>query len=1171
MSKSAVSLQDLLQEKIVIFDGAMGTSLQKRRLTAEDFGGLDYEGCNENLVLTRPDVIEDVHRAYLEAGADVLETNTFGGTRLVLSEYHLQDQADLINQTAARLARKVADEFSTSDKPRFVAGSMGPTTKSISVTGGVTFMELVENFYAQAKALLEGGVDLILMETCQDTRNIKAGILGLERAKKELGVDIPLMISGTIEPMGTMLAGQTVEALYASVEHADPLAIGLNCATGPQFMTDHIRSLSEIAVCYTSAIPNAGLPDEEGRYNETPDMIASALEEFIQEGWVNILGGCCGTTPEHIAAIVRAAEGKAPRRPVKQARWHVSGIDYLEFTGDNRPVIVGERTNVIGSRMFKRLISEEKYEEASEIGRRQVRTGAQIVDVCLANPDRDEKTDMDRFLAILMKKIKAPLMIDSTDPEVIELALQYSQGKAVINSINLEDGEKRFAEVVPLAKQYGAALIVGCIDDDPKQGMALTVSRKVEIARRAYDLLTNKYGYPAHNIIFDPLVFPCATGDENYIGSAEQTILGVKAIKEALPLARTVLGVSNVSFGLPPAGREVLNAVFLYHCTKAGLDLAIVNPQKMERYASIPEEERRMAEDLLFNRGADPIGVFAAFYKEKKVVQEEKPKDNLSVEERLASCIVEGSKDGLIEALDEALKSHSPLEIINGPLMGGMDEVGRLFGANELIVAEVLQSAEVMKAAVSHLEPLMEKSDANRKGVMVLATVKGDVHDIGKNLVEIIFSNNGYKIVNLGIKVPPEELIRACREHRPSIIGLSGLLVKSAQQMVVTANDLRKAGITSPLMVGGAALSNRFTRLKIAPQYEGLVIYAKDAMNGLDLANQLTNEKQRPDLEKSLQAQTEKLSVLSHEKEEREASRAPRQRSAIIAADNDIPSPPDFKHHTLSHYSLEEIYPYLNLQTLMGKHLGLKGRVEALLAAQDEKALSLTASVRRIQEEVIEKDIINPRAVFQFFPVRREDDAILILNPSRVNEIERFAFPRQSSGDRLCLADFISADRSDNLAMFVSTCGGRELTDLAERCKRDGEYLKSHILQALAIECAEAFAELLHEKIRRMWGIIDPPDMTLKEKLHAKYRGIRVSPGYPACPRLEDQAPIFKLLKVEESIGAALTDGYMMEPEASVSAIVFHHPDAKYFNVGDADLAAFEKRLEEKVAAGAAG
>ncbi len=1163
----SISLQELLKEKIMIFDGAMGTSIQKRQLTATDFGGVDLEGCNENLVLTRPDVIEDVHRSFLEAGADVIETNTFGGTPLVLGEYGLQDQADSLNRAAAGIARRIADRYATPNKPRYVAGSMGPTTKSISVTGGVTFPVLVENFYRQAKSLIEGKVDLLLLETCQDTRNVKAGILGIQRAQVELGTQLPIMISGTIEPMGTMLAGQTVDAFYTSIEHAHPLSIGMNCATGPRFMTDHIRSLSEIATCYTSAIPNAGLPDEEGRYNETPENIASVLEGFVKNGWVNILGGCCGTTPAYIAAIAQMAEGKPPRQPNKTVRWHVSGIEYLEFTDDNRPIIVGERTNVIGSRKFKQLITEEKHEEASEIGRKQVRTGAQIIDVCLANPDRNELEDMDRFLGFLVKKVKAPLMIDSTDAKVIELGLQYSQGKAIINSINLEDGEERFAQVVPIAKQYGAALIVGCIDDDPKQGMALTVQRKVEVAQRSYTLLTEKYGYPPQNIIFDPLVFPCATGDENYIGSAEQTIHGVKAIKEALPLVRTILGISNVSFGLPPAGREILNAVFLYHCTKAGLDLAIVNAEKLERYASIPAEERAFAEDLLFNRGADPIGTFAAFYKEKKVKVDEKPKENRTVEERLSSAIVEGSKDGLIENLKEALQKYKPLEIINGPLMSGMDEVGRLFGNNELIVAEVLQSAEVMKAAVAHLEPLMEKSETHVKGIMVLATVKGDVHDIGKNLVEIIFSNNGYKIINLGIKVPPEAMINACHTHKPTMIGLSGLLVKSAQQMTITAHDLREAGIQLPMLVGGAALSNRFTRLKIAPEYQGLVIYAKDAMNGLDLANQLTNEKERPHLENQLREQTEKLSVLSHEKEERQAASTPKERPEIIHSDHLIPSPPDFMHHVLTEYPLDEIFPYLNLQTLLGKHLGLKGTVESLLKAKDEKAVHLMETVHRLQDEVVEKHIIQPRAVFQFFPARKVGDAISIQDPSRTGELERLLFPRQSSNDRLCLSDFVSPDREDNLAMFVASCGGATMTEFSERFKQEGEYLKSHTLQALAIECAEAFAELIHEKIRRMWGIIDPPQMTLKEKFHAKYQGIRVSAGYPSCPRLEDQVPLFRLLKVEESIGVALTDGYMMEPEASVSAIVFHHPDAKYFNIHDNDLIAFEKSLETMQAA----
>lgn len=1159
-----------MQEKIVIFDGAMGTSIQKYNLSAQDFGGPELEGCNENLVVTRPDVIAEIHRQYLLAGADVIETNTFGGTRLVLGEYGLQDHAYTINKAAAQLARRVADEIAAGGAPRFVAGSMGPTTKSISVTGGVTFPELVDYFTEQAKALIDGGVDLLLLETCQDTRNVKAGIIGIQKAQKEIGSNLPLAISGTIEPMGAMLAGQTVEALYASIEHAGMLSIGLNCATGPRFMTDHIRSLAEVSNCYVSCLPNAGLPDEEGRYTETPEKIAAALEGFVKEGWINILGGCCGTTPAYIAAIAQMAEGKAPRRPQKRTRWCVSGIDFLEFTDENRPIIVGERTNVIGSRAFKRTIAEEKYEEASEIGRKQVRMGAQIIDVCLANPDRDEKTDMERFLGFLVKKIKAPLMIDSTDASVIELALQYSQGKAIINSINLEDGEKRFTEIVPIARQYGAALVVGCIDDDPQQGMALTVERKVEIAKRSYDLLTNKYGFPPQDIIFDPLVFPCATGDENYIGSAEQTIHGVSAVKEALPLARTILGVSNVSFGLPPAGREIVNAVFLYHCTKAGLDLAIVNAEKLERYASIPAEERQLAEDLLFNRGEDPIAKFAAYYKDKTVQKTEKPKENRTLEERLSSYVVEGSKDGLTDDLDEALQKYKPLEIINGPLMKGMDEVGRLFGANELIVAEVLQSAEVMKAAVAHLEPFMQKNESSVKGVMVLATVKGDVHDIGKNLVEIIFSNNGFKIVNLGIKVPPEDLIRACNEHKPDMIGLSGLLVKSAQQMTVAARDLREAGVAAPIMVGGAALSNRFTRLKIAPEYNGLVVYAKDAMSGLDLANQLSDPARKDNLVKDIQEQTVKLQVLSQEKEEREIARAPRERISMIRADNEIPSPPDFSQHVLIDYSLEEIFPYLNMQTLMGKHLGLKGNYQQLIEAKDEKALALRDNVARMQDRILADKIIRPRAAFQFFPARRDGDAIAILTPSRHHEIERFLYPRQSSGDRLCLADFISAEREDNLAMFVVCCGGAEMTERSKRYKQNGEYVKSHLLQAMAIECAEAFAELLHAKIRRMWGIIDPPGMTLKEILHAKYQGVRVSAGYPACPRLEDQALLFKLLNVEKSIAVSLTDGFMMEPEASVSALVFHHHDAHYFNINDHDLAAFEKQLEETQAGTAA-
>lgn len=1155
-------LRELLKERILVLDGATGTFLQGLHLTAADFGGPELEGCNEALILNHPKAIELLHRAYLDAGCDIIETNTFGGTPLVLAEYGLQDKAHEINKTATLLARRLADEYSTSAKPRFVAGSIGPTTKSITVTGGITFQELIEHFYHQAKALIEGGVDLLLIETCQDTRNVKSAIIGCRQAMQEAGLDLPISVSGTIEPMGTMLAGQTVEALYASLEHANLLSIGINCATGPQFMTGHIRSLSDIATCLISCYPNAGLPDEEGHYNETPQSLVASLEKFADNGWINLLGGCCGTTPAHIQAIVEMVKDKKPRIPQSKAKCHISGIDYLELSDEDRPFFVGERTNVIGSRNFKTMIVEEQYEEASEIARRQVRNGAHVIDVCLANPDRDEMIDMEKFLSFLIKKVKAPIMIDSTDAEVIERSLQYTQGKSIINSINLEDGEERFARVVPIAHKYGATLVVGAIDDDPENGMAVTAERKLAVAKRSYDLLTNKYGIKPQDIIFDPLVFPCSTGDEKYIGSAVETINGVAAIKAAYPECKTILGVSNISFGLPAAGREVLNAVFLYHCTKAGLDYAIVNTEKLERYASIPEEEKHLAENLLFNRGNDPAGAFAAHFKHKKTV-EKPPKESLPLETRLSNYVIEGSKDGLIDDLNEAMQSQKPLEIINGPLMAGMDEVGRLFNKNELIVAEVLQSAEVMKTAVSHLEQFMEKADISTKGVMLLATVKGDVHDIGKNLVEMIFSNNGYKIINLGIKVHPEVIIKAAKEHSPDLIGLSGLLVKSAQQMTITAEDLKAAGISVPLMVGGAALSKTFTRLKIAPKYDGMVVYAKDAMHGLDLTNQLMDADRRQKLMAELLADDEILQRRADKKEEAGQEKHERKR-VTVSRDNDIPSPPGYKPTILNDYSLDEVFSYINLQMLLGKHLGLHGPIERMLEEKDEKAVKLYTQVRKFQDEIIEKKILKARAVFRFFPAKSHEDELQIWDTDKKHILETFVFPRQLDKDGLCLSDYVSPDRDDNINLFITTCSDATMLEWSDRFKQNGELLKSHMLQAIALESAEAFAELLHEKIRRMWGFPDPKELSFKEKLHAKYRGIRVSFGYPACPRLEDQEQLFRLLKPEETIGVRLTEGFMMEPEASVSAMVFHHPEAKYFTISDSDLKQFENKSADK-------
>ena len=1165
-------LIEALDNRILVLDGAMGTAIQEKNLTADDFGGPDLEGCNEYLVYSRPDIIQGIHERYLAAGCDIVETNTFGGTPLVLNEYGLGSKALELNRIAAQLARAAADKYTTTEKPRFVAGSIGPTTKAISVTGGVTFQELEENFYLQAKGLMEGGVDYFLLETCQDTRNIKAGILGLKKLFAELGFEIPIAVSGTIEAMGTMLAGQSIEALLASLSHLDLLYLGLNCATGPEFMTDPIRSLSKLSKFRVACVPNAGLPDENGCYLETPEMVSHVLSRFVSEGWLNLVGGCCGTHPGHIEALVKMASQGKPRIPAPISRSFLSGIDYLEVTDEMRPIIVGERTNVIGSKKFKTLVSEEKYEEASEVGRAQIKGGAQVVDICLANPDRDESKDMQRFLEFAVKKIRAPFMIDSTDAKVIELALSYSQGKAIINSINLEDGEERFEHVVPLARKYGAALVVGTIDDDPQQGMGISRARKLAIADRSYQLLTEKYGILPEDIYWDPLVFPCGTGDAQYVGSAVETIEGIRLIKNKFPGTKTVLGISNVSFGLPNAGREVLNSVFLYHCVQAGLDLAIVNSEKLERYASIPEEERTLSEDLLFNRtkeGSDPVAAFAAHFRERKATTKTSALAQLPLMERLPRYIIEGTKDGLVPDLNEALKTLKPLEVINGPLMKGMDEVGRLFNANQLIVAEVLQSAEAMKAAVAHLEQFMEKNETSTRGKVLLATVKGDVHDIGKNLVEIILANNGFHVVNLGIKVPPEQLIQAVREHRPDIVGLSGLLVKSAQQMVVTAEDFSKAGVSTPILVGGAALTSNFVDKQIAKAYStGTVAYAQDAMNGLELAKTIVDPQKFETLKEQLKTRRNQ-SANSVTNISIQTAPATTNRSSAINLLEELPEPPDFERHLIRNTPIDQIWKFVNPLMLYGRHLGVKGGTVRLLEKsssgnttklrkeieeKDPKALRIWDAVQEVKEEYRGTEILHPSAVYQFFRASSQGNTLHVFDSKDLKKAKAvFDFPRQKKPDGLCLADYTkpidsNTDPVDTVAFFVVSVG-RGVRQLAELLKNRGDYLKSHIIQALALESAEAYAELLHGQIRKSWGFPDTPEMTMMERFQAKYRGKRYSFGYPACPRLDDQATLWKLLTPEE-VGVQLTEGFMMDPEASVSALVFHHPKATYFSVG---------------------
>ncbi|MFS0781572.1 methionine synthase [Bacillus sp. 1P06AnD] len=1146
MSKHTI--EELMKERILILDGAMGTMIQDANLSPEDFGGEEYDGCNEYLSETAPDIIRNIHEAYLAAGSDIIETNTFGATRIVLDEYQLGHLAYELNVKSARLAKEACLKYASNDKPRFVAGSMGPTTKTLSLTGGTTFTELQDCYQEQAKGLIDGGADVLIIETSQDLLNVKAAFNGIQGAFEQTAVHLPIILSGTIEPMGTTLAGQPIDSFYLSSEFMKPIAVGLNCATGPEFMSDHIRTLSALANTGISCYPNAGLPDEEGHYHESPSSLAEKVKQFASKGWINVVGGCCGTTPAHIAAITEAV-ADIPPRPIPEKREHhgVSGNDALLYDESMRPLFVGERTNVIGSRKFKDLIRNKQFEEAAEIARAQVKKGAHVIDICLADPDDDEKGNMEDFVREVVKKVKVPLVIDSTDDAVIEQALRHSQGKAIINSVNLEDGEGKFESVSELLHRYGGALVVGTIDE---KGMAVTAENKVAVAKRSYDLLVDKFGVHPNDIIFDPLVFPVGTGDEQYIGAANETIKGIKAIKELLPECLTILGISNVSFGLPPRGREILNAVFLYHCTKAGLDYAIVNTEKLERYASIPDEELQLSNELIFQTGDETLQRFIRFYRGKKAQKTTETKQ-LPLEERLASYIVEGTKEGLIADLDEALgKGLAPLEIINGPLMKGMAQVGELFNDNQLIVAEVLQSAESMKASVSYLEGFMEKGDAgaSSKGKIILATVKGDVHDIGKNLVEIILANNGYEIVDLGIKVPPQQIIEAIREHEPSMIGLSGLLVKSAQQMVLTAQDLREQHIETPIMVGGAALSRKFTDTKIAPQYSGSVLYAKDAMEALSLANTMHDNEKKDQFLQELSEKRKKTAAKAGG--ETASSVAVLEKPVVTVPPAKVMVPASLKRQVLARYSMDHLMPYINKQMLLAHHLGLKGRVDLLLEKRDERAMMLNDLVNGLFQDLIE-DKHEVNGVYQFFPAQSDGDNVLIYNPERPGEVlETFHFPRQHKPPFLCLADYLKSVESgemDYVGFFIVTAG-KGIRQKSECLKEQGEFLKSHAIQSLALETAEGFAERIHHIMRDKWGIHDQVEMTMRDRFAAKYTGQRFSFGYPACPNLEDQAKLFRLLKPED-IGIQLTEGFMMEPEASVSAMVFAHPEARYFNV----------------------
>jgi 5-methyltetrahydrofolate--homocysteine methyltransferase len=1160
-SVRSAMLARLLAERILLLDGATGTGLADRSLGTADYGGERLVGCYELLVLHRPDVVLGLHRSYLDAGADIVETDTFGGTPVVLAEYGLESRCREINRRAAELAREACALAEESDpaRPRFVAGSMGPTTKSLTLTGGITFAELQRGYAEQAAGLAEGGVDVLLIETSQDPLNLKAALIACREAAPHLSV----AVSATMEPTGTTLGGQSIEAVAVMVEPWQPLWVGINCSTGPRAMAEHVRALAGLTPSFLAVVPNAGLPDSEGRYRETPEEMAEALARFAAEGWINLFGGCCGTTAAHIGKLREVADRHAPRTPPEFDPARLAGGEAVEIYVSPGPLLVGERTNVLGSRRFRSLVKAGRFAEAAEVGRRQVRGGAQVLDVCVADPEADETAAIVATVTALRRAVRSPLMLDSTDPAVFEAALRLAPGKPVLNSVNLEDGGERLRLVGSLARRYGAAVVAGCIDDHPTLGMARTAERKVEVATRLLDAL-EECGLRRREILVDPLVFPAATGDPAFRGSAGETVRGVGLIKQRLPGSLTILGISNVSFGLPPAGREVLNAVFLHHCLAAGLDAAIVNTEQLVRFPTLDPAEVALAEEVLFKGDQAAVDAFVSRYREAKE-RPAAPAESLPPAERVRRMVVEGSRTGLEAALDELLASVDPLAIINGPLLTGMDEVGRLFGEGQLIVAEVLVSAEVMQAAVDHLRPHLTGDSAGQRGSILLATVRGDVHDIGKNLVAMLFATNGYEVVDLGVQCPSEKLIAAWRERRTDLIGLSGLLVRSAHQMAATAADLADAGITVPLLVGGAALTGSFTHSRIAPAYRSATLYASDAMAGLALANSLLARGPRPATQKDESPPPVILStppvILSGAKDpdepgapptHRGAPRDPSSPSAARSAPQDdetighaIPRPPDLARHVLARLPLDEVYAHLNHQMLLGKHLGLPGSLRRLLAAGDVRASELAERVERLKDAAASRGWLAPAAIYSFFRAHSRGEHVVIVSPEGA-VLAELPFLRQDHRPHLSATDWVrpSADDGDSVGIFVVTAG-KGVRERAADLATGGQLLDSYALQALALETAEAAAEWMHRRMRVLWGFPDPPEMTMEERFRARYRGIRLSFGYPACPDLEPQTDVFRLLRPEE-IGVRLTEGLMMDPEASVSAVVFHHPEARY-------------------------
>ncbi|WP_180024085.1 methionine synthase [Acinetobacter sp. YH1901134] len=1190
------TLKELLAQRILIIDGAMGTMIQRHKLEEADYRGerfadwaSDLKGNNDLLVLTQPQIIQGIHEAYLDAGADIIETNSFNGTKVSMSDYHMEDLVSEINREAARIAKAACEKYSTPEKPRFVAGVLGPTSRTCSISPNVndpafrniTFDELKENYIQAAHALIEGGADILLIETVFDTLNCKAAIFAVKEVFNQIGYELPLMISGTItDASGRTLTGQTAEAFWNSVRHGDLLSIGFNCALGADAMRPHVKTIADVADTFVSAHPNAGLPNAFGGYDETPEQTAAFIKEFAESGLINITGGCCGTTPDHIRAIANAVKDIAPRQvPETKPACRLSGLEPFNITEDSLFVNVGERTNVTGSKKFLRLIREENFAEALEVAQQQVEAGAQIIDINMDEGMLDSEGAMVHFLNLVASEpeiSRVPIMIDSSKWEIIEAGLKCVQGKAVVNSISLKEGYDEFVHKARLCRQYGAAVIVMAFDE---QGQADTAARKKEICKRSYDVLVNEVGFPAEDIIFDPNVFAVATGIEEHNNYAVDFIEATGWIKQNLPHAMISGGVSNVSFsfrGNEPV-REAIHSVFLYHAIQQGMTMGIVNAGQMAIYDDIDAELKAAVEDVILNQNqgesqhdaTEKLLEVAEKYRGQGAAQ--KQVENLEwrelpVEKRLEHALVKGITTFIDEDTEEArLKATRPLDVIEGPLMDGMNVVGDLFGSGKMFLPQVVKSARVMKQAVAWLNPFIEaeKTAGQSKGKVLMATVKGDVHDIGKNIVGVVLGCNGYDIIDLGVMVPCEKILQTAIDEKVDIIGLSGLITPSLDEMVFVAKEMQRKGFNVPLMIGGATTSKAHTAVKIDPQYSNdAVIYVADASRAVGVATTLLSKEMKPKFVAETRAEYEKV-------RERIANKQPKAAKLTYAesVENGLkidfaanaPVKPNFiGTQTLTNYPLETLVEYFDW-TPFFISWSLAGKFPAILKDEvvGEAATDLYEQAQTMLKDIIDNKRFDARAVFGIYPANRSAaDSVEVYSEDGQSVTHTFHHIRQQSDKvtgkpNLSLADFIAPKgvAEDYLGGFTVSIFGAE--EMANEYKAKGDDYSAILAQSLGDRFAEAFAEHLHERIRKeFWGNQASETLSNEELIKEKYVGIRPAPGYPACPEHSEKAPLFDWLGSTDKIGTQLTSSFAMWPPSSVSGFYYANPESQYFNVG---------------------